>query len=174
MSRLKKATRNTIYTILTNKTYIRVKEINKHNGSPTEEVPAVWEPIIDEETFNSAQTELKKNRTRAPSHAEDGRYVYLFSSLFRCGICGVKLQGKRRVVEFRQAASLLLTSRNLLEAASQPNSRRSRTFSRFRLAPGHRDYRRPIRRAPSGRNHEDQPTDRRIARRGDKDRTRID
>jgi hypothetical protein len=81
--RLKKAARNTIYTILTNKTYIGIKVINKHNGSRTEEVPAVWEPIIEEETFNRVQDALKKNRTRTPTHAADGRYVYLFSGLFR-------------------------------------------------------------------------------------------
>ena len=83
-----------IYSILTNKTYIGIREINKHNGAPSEEVPAVWEPIIEAETFSRVQEELKKNRNRFHSHAGDGRYVYLFSGLFRCGACGQKLHGK--------------------------------------------------------------------------------
>ena len=92
--RLKSITRATVHSILTNKAYIGVREINKHNGSPAEEVPAVWEPIIDEETFNQVQQALQKNRTRYHAHADQGRYVYLFSGILRCGVCGEKLQGK--------------------------------------------------------------------------------
>ena len=92
--RKKTVTRSAIYTILTNKAYIGVREINKHNGAPSEEVPAVWEPIIDEERFNRVQEALQKNRNRYYAHLDDGRYVYLYSGLLRCGTCGQKLQGK--------------------------------------------------------------------------------
>ena len=94
--RLKNLTRATAHTILTNKAYIGVREINKNknNGSPVEEVPAVWEPIIDEKTFYRVQEALQKNRTRYHVHADQGRYIYLFSGILRCGVCGEKLQGK--------------------------------------------------------------------------------
>lgn len=92
--RVKNLTRATAHTILTNKAYIGVREINKHNGSPAEEVPAVWDPIIDEETFHKVQQALQNNRTRYHAHADQSHYVYLFSGLLRCGVCGEKLQGK--------------------------------------------------------------------------------
>lgn len=92
--RLKNATRSTIYTILTNKAYIGIKEIYKRDGPRAEEVPAVWEPIIDENTFAKVQKALQKNQNRYHAHSDRQRYVYLFSGLFRCGTCGQKLQGK--------------------------------------------------------------------------------
>ena len=54
-------TRSNVYSILTNKAYIGVREINK-KGADTEEVPAVWDAIIDPEIFAQVQEALQKNQ----------------------------------------------------------------------------------------------------------------
>ena len=92
--RVRNLTRSMVHTIITNKAYIGVREINKHNGATPEEVEAVWDPIIDEETFNRVQKALQTNRTRYHARSNKERYLYLFSGLLRCGSCGQKLQGK--------------------------------------------------------------------------------
>ena len=92
--RVPNLTRSMVHTIITNKAYIGVREINKHNGAPSEEVDAVWKPIIDEETFNRVQKALQANRIRYHARSDKERYLYLFSGLLRCGACGQKLQGK--------------------------------------------------------------------------------
>jgi site-specific DNA recombinase len=91
--RLKNITRSKIYTILTNKTYIGIREIGKRDKRESEEVVAAWKPIIEIETFTLVQSLLKNNKDRFHAHGS-GRYEYLFSGLFRCGQCGEKLQGK--------------------------------------------------------------------------------
>jgi len=91
--RLRNITRSKIYTILTNKTYIAVREIRKRDKRENEEVAAAWKPIIDNEIFTQVQNLLKQNKDRFHAHSLQ-RYVYVFSGLFRCGLCGEKLQGK--------------------------------------------------------------------------------
>ena len=86
-------TRSNIYSLLTNKAYIGVREINK-KGPDTEEVPAVWDAIIDQETFDQVQDALQKNREQYHRHSDRGQFVYLFSGVIRCVECGKKLQGK--------------------------------------------------------------------------------
>jgi site-specific DNA recombinase len=91
--RLKKMSGTKVYAILTNKTYIGIRVINTHDKLNREEVQAVWEPIIDRETFEKVQALLRKNRDTFHLRG-NGRYLYHFSGLFRCGKCGGKLQGQ--------------------------------------------------------------------------------
>jgi site-specific DNA recombinase len=91
--RLRNITRSKIYAILTNKTYIGIREIRKRDKRESEEVTAAWKPIVGIETFTQVQSLLKKNKDRFHAHGTQ-RYEYLFSGLFRCGLCGEKLQGK--------------------------------------------------------------------------------
>jgi hypothetical protein len=80
--------RNGLYGILTNKTYIGIREI-KSNGN-SEEVPGQWKPIINGKTFKQVRDILSGNGPgpRSPRHN------YIFSGLIRCAKCGKKLQGK--------------------------------------------------------------------------------
>ena len=87
-------TRSKVYTILTNKAYVGVREIYRRDEANRQEVAAVWEPIIDRQTFDQVQVALQKNRDRYNRHLDRGRFAYLFSGLIRCGNCGQRLQGK--------------------------------------------------------------------------------
>jgi hypothetical protein len=89
-----KLTRSKVHSILTNKACIGVRAIYKRDAANAQEVPAVWKPIIDPETFELVQVALRKNREQYHRHADRGRFVYLFSGLIRCGDCGQRLQGK--------------------------------------------------------------------------------
>jgi DNA invertase Pin-like site-specific DNA recombinase len=62
--KLKKIPSSKIYGILTNKAYIGIRVINKRDKAEYEEVKAVWEPIIEKELFEKAQTILQENRDR--------------------------------------------------------------------------------------------------------------
>ncbi len=86
--RIAKLSRNGIYGILTSKVYIGVREIN-NNGS-IEEVPATWQAIITNKTFEQVRNILSGNGPgpRSPRHN------YIFAGLIRCAKCGQKLQGK--------------------------------------------------------------------------------
>ncbi|MCD6412864.1 MAG: recombinase family protein [Elusimicrobia bacterium] len=92
-SRLKKITKSRIYSILTNKAYIGIREIYKKDKSKYEEVKAVWNGIIDEKLFRQAENLLKANKERL-HWRNSGRFNYLLSGLIMCGKCGEKLQGK--------------------------------------------------------------------------------
>jgi hypothetical protein len=71
-----------------------VREIYRRDEANRQEVAAVWEPIIDRQTFDQVQVALQKNRDRYNRHLDRGRFAYLFSGLIRCGNCGQRLQGK--------------------------------------------------------------------------------
>ncbi|RKX83124.1 MAG: hypothetical protein DRP57_08550, partial [Spirochaetes bacterium] len=92
-SRLKRITRSRIYSILTNKAYIGIREIYKKDRDRTEEVKAVWDGIVDEKIFMEVGELLKLNRLRF--HAANTKcFNYVLSGLIRCEKCGEKLQGK--------------------------------------------------------------------------------
>jgi len=91
--KLKRIGRSRIYSILTNKAYIGIREIYKKNRNRTEEVKAVWEGIVDKEIYEGVQKLLQANRERFHSK-KPARFNYLLSGLIRCGKCGEKLQGK--------------------------------------------------------------------------------
>ena len=85
--------RNKIYTILTNKAYIGIREINKRDKSKYEEVKAVWESIIDESVFNQVAKLLKENRDKFHIKASK-HFNYFLSGLFVCGKCGKTFHGE--------------------------------------------------------------------------------
>ena len=90
---LKKINKSRIYSILTNKSYIGIREIYKKDKSKYEEVKAVWDGIIDEKLFRQAEKLLKANKERL-HWRNSGKFNYLLSGLMMCGKCGEKLQGK--------------------------------------------------------------------------------
>ncbi len=91
--KLKKITKSRIHSILTNKAYIGIREIYKRDRGRKEEVPAVWEGIVDNRIFNQAEKLLQANRERFHSR-KTARFNYFLSGLFLCGKCGQRLQGK--------------------------------------------------------------------------------
>jgi len=91
--KLKRIGRSRIYSILTNKAYIGIREIYKKDRNRAEEVKAVWNGIVDKKIFEDVQRLLQANRERFHSQ-KPTRFNYLLSGLIRCGKCGEKLQGK--------------------------------------------------------------------------------
>ena len=91
--KLKRIGRSKIYSILTNKAYIGIREIYKKDRNRTEEVKAVWDGIVNKEIFEEVQKLLQANRERFHTKKPE-RFNYLLSGLIRCGRCGEKLQGK--------------------------------------------------------------------------------
>jgi len=91
--KLKRIGRSRIYSILTNKAYIGIREIYKKDKSKAEEVKAVWDGIVDKKIFEEVQKLLQTNRERF-HFKKPTRFNYLLSGLIRCGKCGEKLQGK--------------------------------------------------------------------------------
>jgi site-specific DNA recombinase len=91
--RLKRITPSKIYSALTNRAYIGIRQINKRSKDGPEEVPAAWLPIVTEHLFQKAQTILKASTDRYHRRGSE-RYLYLLSGLLACGKCGQRLQGK--------------------------------------------------------------------------------
>jgi hypothetical protein len=77
--------------MLKNKAYIGVKEY--HTDGETKEVKAVWNPIVDEDTFERVQ-ELLKNNYRRKKPESPQRYSFLLAGITVCGQCGERLSGK--------------------------------------------------------------------------------
>lgn len=88
-----KISKSRIYSILTNKAYIGIREINKKDKNKREEVFAVWDAIIDKKIFLKVEKLLQANKEKFHPR-KSNRYNYLLSGLFTCGKCGEKLQGK--------------------------------------------------------------------------------
>jgi site-specific DNA recombinase len=91
--RLKRITSGKIYSALTNKGYIGIRQINTHSKDDREEVPAAWAPIVTPHLFQKAQDILKSNTVRYHRRGPE-RYLYLLSGLLACGKCGQRLQGR--------------------------------------------------------------------------------
>jgi site-specific DNA recombinase len=93
-------TDNSLYSILTNKTYLGLREFKKANRSadqseldPHEQykvAKAVWPALIDSETFRAVQERIEKNSKSARKH----KHVYMLSGRIVCGECGDMLVGK--------------------------------------------------------------------------------
>ena len=81
-----------LHHLLTNATYIGLREINKKRGD-TKCVPASWPAIIEEKHFAAAQTVLTANRRRYKPD-EWKTYPYPLSGISACGECGSRLNGK--------------------------------------------------------------------------------
>ena len=81
-----------VHAILKNPIYIAVKKF-KAKGGAFQEAKAVWEPIIERETFEKVQALLKQNHCRGKSHEKD-RYGFTLTGLASCSECGGRLIGK--------------------------------------------------------------------------------
>lgn len=77
--------RATVYTILKNKWYIGKR---KYGGIDYDDVPK----IIDLDTFNKVQNNLKTNKKNSGKSVE-GRY--LLKGLLICGVCGRSINGRK-------------------------------------------------------------------------------
>lgn len=91
-ARLGYFTLENLYRILSNKMYLGVREFTIKGV--TKSTKGCWEPIVDEETFNSVQAVLKKNFRRHKSKYNNQRYPFLLSGLAFCNKCGDRLCGK--------------------------------------------------------------------------------
>lgn len=89
--RSSKFTLETLYRLLKNRAYIGVRVFRTKAG--VEEVPAVWESIVDRETFDRANHLLKKNRHHKRTHA-NRRFPYTLSGLAFCEHCQGRMSGK--------------------------------------------------------------------------------
>ena len=82
---------DTLYRILTNKSYIGMKVFKTKEG--IKETKATWEPIIDEVTFGRVQEKLSKNYKRKKPESVN-RYPFILTEVISCGVCGEKLCGR--------------------------------------------------------------------------------
>lgn len=99
----KKFAYTSIHRMLTNCCYLGLKEVYKINKGkdkcPEKEryrtVPAVWEPIIDDKTFRSAQLLLNKNHKSRHNATTAIRHNYLLNhGLLWCEHCGQEMEGR--------------------------------------------------------------------------------
>jgi site-specific DNA recombinase len=83
-----------LQAMIRNKKYIGVK-VFKNDGE-SKETEAVWEPIVDRETFEMANELLSKAKklSRKDEDGENRRYPYLLSTLVSCKKCRDRLPGK--------------------------------------------------------------------------------
>ncbi len=79
-----------LYRVLRNKAYVGIKEFRVKGGF--EESEAVWEPIIDRDSFSRAGRLLTENRGRRKTHGPN-KFPYLLSGLLRCHECGERMAG---------------------------------------------------------------------------------
>ena len=95
-------TRSALNALLTNHSYIAIKEINAERRYEDQDalkeeeryqiVPAPWKPIISEEQFQCVQGKLEKNREMSRIK-EERNYDFLLTGLLRCDECGRPLVG---------------------------------------------------------------------------------
>ncbi len=96
--------RSSLKHILMNYAYIGKKEINKKKKYLDQKklkkheqyriVPAVWEPIIDEETFSKVKHLLKENSATKHNAATKTRHTYILNSgLLWCDKCRHEMEG---------------------------------------------------------------------------------
>ncbi len=97
---------NTLNYLLRNPTYIGMKEVNHDKRDlPVEEalaldeadryrlVPAVWEPIIESDTFEAVQALMEENRLSTANCKGVKKYDYVLSGIVHCAVCGRGLEG---------------------------------------------------------------------------------
>ena len=81
-----------LHNILTNATYVGLREINKRRGD-TKRVKASWDGIINEKDFLDANKILQANRRRYKPD-EWKTYPYPLTGITVCGECGSRMNGK--------------------------------------------------------------------------------
>ena len=82
---------DSLYRMLRNKAYIGVRVFQTKTGP--EEVPAVWEPILDRQIFERVNEMLTQNCNHKRTHGEN-RYPYTLSGITFCEQCGERMSGK--------------------------------------------------------------------------------
>ncbi|MFN9066548.1 MAG: recombinase family protein, partial [Bdellovibrionales bacterium] len=82
---------DSLYRMLRNKSYIGIRVFQTKSGP--EEVPAVWEPIVNQGIFERVNDLLKKNCNHKRTHGEN-RYPYTLSGITFCSQCGERMSGK--------------------------------------------------------------------------------
>lgn len=97
----KKFTKQFIHHILTNRSYIGEKEVNKNCKHASQKeladnkkyaiVKACWGGIIRNEVFERIQKSLKR-KFRRSAH-QTNNYPFLLSGIAKCGICGSPFEG---------------------------------------------------------------------------------
>ncbi len=83
---------NMLYPLLKHKGYIGIRAFKDKKGN-AQEVPAAWDPIVDQEIFDRVQVMLAKNRSQKRTHGTS-RYPYTLSGVTFCRTCGYRLSGK--------------------------------------------------------------------------------
>ncbi len=80
---------DSVYRLLKNKAYIGIRVFQTKTG--WEEVPALWEPIIDEVTFERVQKILEANCSRRKTHKN--KFPFSLTGILECKECGEKMSG---------------------------------------------------------------------------------
>ena len=83
---------SSLHHLLTNATYIGLREINKKRGDVTR-VTASWPAIVETKDFEAVQKVLEGNRRRYKPD-EWKTYPYPLSGITVCGDCGQRFNGK--------------------------------------------------------------------------------
>lgn len=81
-----------LHTILRNKAYLGIKTYKLRDE--LKEVPAMWEPIIEPNTFKRVGDLLSKNKNKLKPQSENSRHCYMLSGINFCKCCGDSLPGK--------------------------------------------------------------------------------
>jgi site-specific DNA recombinase len=97
----RKFTKQYMHHILTNKTYVGEKEVNKYCKHADQKalienkrysiVKACWDGIIKKEVFERVQKSLKRKFKRSIHQVNN--YPFLLSGIAKCGICGSPFEG---------------------------------------------------------------------------------
>jgi site-specific DNA recombinase len=80
---------DSVYRILRNKAYLGIRVFQTKSG--WEEVPALWEPIIDPEIFTRVQKILEANCSRRKTHTN--KFPFTLTGILECKQCGEKMSG---------------------------------------------------------------------------------
>ncbi len=81
-----------LWDVLTNKTYAGLR-VFENNGE-TKTTRAVWEPLIDQVTFDKVQQILSANHRKLKPRTRGIRFPFLLSGVTVCGQCGDAMAGK--------------------------------------------------------------------------------
>lgn len=81
-----------LHHLLTNSTFLGLREINKKRGDKTK-VKAQWDGIIDKPTFAAVQKKLERNKRKFKPDSWK-TYPYPLTGIATCGECGKALNGK--------------------------------------------------------------------------------
>lgn len=90
-ARTKRFSVDTLHNILHNKSYIGMRVFKTKEGK--EVVRAVWDPIVDELSFERAELLLRSNLSKKRTH-NGQRYPYTLAGLLSCKLCGENICGR--------------------------------------------------------------------------------